>query len=137
MKKTLIVLLVLVTLIISACEGGTSGSVSGSSQSCSTDNNGGICQGHFKKLSGTFSEDIPITRSVDEIHVAVDTSVDSGTVRVYLVAPDGTKTEAIVKPNEPASVSGIAEESFDTFRVYFEAMDGQAEGVTYKLSFTY
>lgn len=138
MKKLLAAFLIfLLALSIAGCEGGTSGSVSGSSQSCSTDSSGGTCQGKFNKLSGTYSEDIPMSQTANAVQVDVTASVDEGSVRVYLVDPDGEQKSAIAKPNAPASVSGLADGFIDTFRVYFEAVDGSAKGVTYNLTFSY
>ena len=139
MKKLLpLFLILLLALSIAGCEGGTSGSVSGSSQSCSTDSSGGTCQGKFSKLSGTFSEDIPMSYAASAVQVEVTASVDEGSVRVYLIDPDGEHVgNKIAKPNAPVTVSGLAEGYTDTFRVYFEAVDGSAKGVRYNLTYAF
>ncbi len=59
----LIIFLVVILTSITACEGGISGSVIGSLQKCSSNIDGGHCEGGFKKLSGTISEDMSMTRT--------------------------------------------------------------------------
>jgi len=138
MRKILFVLLILlVVLSVVGCEGGISGSVSGSNQSCTADIQGGACHGGFKKLSGTISEDMPMTRAMSTVQVNVTASVEEGAVRVYLIAPDDNQTSAVAKPNAPVSISGFAEGYSDSFRVYFEAVDESAKGIKYDLNFTY
>ncbi len=138
MKKLPITLLIFfLAFLVFACEGGTSGSVSGSGQSCTSNGSGGVCEGSYAKLSGTYSEDIEVSGVTDEVLVDVTASVDEGSVRVYLVDPDGNKTGAVAKPGAPVSVSGSAEVSLDAFSVYFEAVDGKAAGVKYNIQYTY
>lgn len=121
------------------CEGGTSGSVSGHRISCSGNSlGGGTCQGSFKKLSGTFSEDVEVSRSaIHAVNAEVTASVEEGAVRVYLVAPDGTQTGAEMRPGSPVAISGPARGHTDEFRVYFEALEGSASGVSFEVSYSY
>jgi len=131
--------LVVLLAALVGCEGGTSGSVMGSRSSCTSGMRGGSCKGSFKKLSGTYSEDVETTRTGFQSVVAdVTVSVDDGAVRVYLKAPDGTETSAEARPGRPAAISGPADaSSYDGFRVYFEAVNDAAQGVSYTIEFTY
>ena len=131
--------LVILIAVLVGCEGGTSGSVMGSRSSCSSGIRGGSCKGSYRKLTGTYSEDVETTRTGFQSVVAdVTVSVDEGAVRVYLKAPDGTETSAEARPGSPAAISGPADaSSYDGFRVYFEALDGTAQGVSYTIEFTY
>jgi hypothetical protein len=140
MRKALLCLIA-IALILSAlgCDEGTSGSVTGQRISCSGNSlKGGTCKGRFKKLSGTFSEDIEVSRSaIHSVNAEVTASVEEGPVRVYLIAPDETETSAEARPGSPATVSGIARGHIDSFRVYFEALEGTASGVSFEISYTY
>ena len=123
---------------LSSCEGGISGSVMGSRQKCSSDIAGGHCEGSFKKLSGTISEDMSMTRTgFQTVKAEVWASVEEGALRVYLVDPEGVKTSQVVYPGQPATLVGEAEAYYDSFRVYFEALDGDAQGVEYVIDYTY
>jgi hypothetical protein len=139
MREKLLWLVVLVLVVsISACGDGTSGSVMGSRQSCSSGMGGGSCKGSYKKLSGTYSADVEMARTgFFSVKAEVSVSVDSGPLRVYLVAPDGTEASATVKPGSPGTVSGEAEVFHDSFRVYFEALEGEARGVEYSVTYEY
>ncbi len=139
MKEKLLWLAVLVLVVsISACGNGTSGSVMGSRQSCSSGMGGGSCKGSYKKLSGTYSADIGMARvGFFSVKADVSANVDSGPIRVYLVAPDGTEASATVRPGSPGTVSGEAEVFHDSFRVYFEALEGEAQGVKYSVTYEY
>jgi hypothetical protein len=140
MKKVLLCLMAAAMVIaILGCNEGTSGSVVGSRMSCSGGSlKGGSCKGGFKKPTGTDSADIEVARS--SIHSAmaeVTASVEEGPIRVYLVAPDGTETDTEVRPGSSATISGPARGHIDEFRVYFEALEGTASGVSFTVSYTY
>jgi len=138
-KAFLCLMAVVLVICVLGCSGGTSGSVSGKRMSCSGNSReGGSCQGGFKKLSGTYSADIEVSRSaIHSVNAEVTASVEDGPVRVYLVAPDGTETSAEVRPGSPATISGPAKGQIDEFRVYFEALEGTASGVSFTVSYTY
>ena len=138
-KAFLCLMAVVLVICVLGCSGGTSGSVSGKRMSCSGNSReGGSCQGGFKKLSGTYSADIEVSRSaIHSVNAEVTASVEDGPVRVYLVAPDGTETSAEVRPGSPATISGPAKGQIDKFRVYFEALEGTASGVSFTVSYTY
>ena len=78
-----------------------------------------------------------MSRTSVDPQVNVSVSVEKGAVKVYLIDSDGEHLSAIAKPNAPASVSGMAVGYTDSFRIYFEAMDGEAEGIKYDLTFGY
>ncbi len=123
---------------MTSCGGGISGSVMGSRQSCSSNLDGGRCQGGFKKLSGTISEDMSTARTgFSQVTAEVWASVEEGAVKVYLVDPDGIETSQIARPGKPVEISGGPEAYYDSFRVYFEALDGEALGIEYIVDYTY
>jgi len=131
-----ILFVVLVALVLAAaCEGGTSGSVSGSRQSCSTRGSAGQCSGSFKKLSGTYSLDVENERVVSKAEVEVLASVETGALKVYLKTPEDEINSIDVPAGGSATLSGVVKGEWDGFRVYFEAIEGQAEGVTYEIAY--
>jgi len=71
------------------------------------------------------------------VKAEVSASVDSGPIRVYLVAPDGTEASATVRPGSPGTVLGEAEVFHDNFRVYFEVLEGEAREVKYSVTYEY
>jgi hypothetical protein len=139
MREKLLWLAALALVVsISACGDGTSGSVMGSHQSCSAGMGGGSCEGSYRKLSGTYSADIGMARTgFLSVKAEVSVHVDSGPIRVYLVAPDGTEASVTVRPGSPGTVAGEARVSYDKFRVYFEALEGEARGVKYAVTYEY
>jgi hypothetical protein len=141
MMRKVFLCLMAVALVISAlgCSEGTSGSVVGKRMSCSGNSlKGGSCKGRFKKLSGTYTAHIEVSRStIHSVLAEVTADVEDGPIRVYLVAPDGTETSAEVRPGSPATISGPAEGYADKFRVYFEALEGTASGVSFTVNYTF
>ena len=139
MIRKVILGLTLAALLVAllGCEGGTSGSVTGSRNSSSSGMRGGSGKGSYKKLSGTYSQDIETVGTGQTVQAEVSVSVDKGPVRVYLKAPGGTETSAEARPGSPARLSGQAEVSFEVFRIYFQALEGAAEGVSYTVEYTY
>jgi hypothetical protein len=125
-----------VTLVLcAACEGGTRGSVSGSRQRCSSSFRKGQCSGSFKKLSGTYSLDVENDSVVSKVEVEVQASVQVGALKVYVKTPDDEIVSVDVPAGGSASLSGLAKGEWDGFRVYFEAVEGEAEGVTYEIAY--
>jgi hypothetical protein len=131
---TLLALLALLVLG-TACEGGTSGSVSGSRQRCSSSGKAGQCSGSFTKLSGTYSLDVENERVVSQAEVEVQAAVESGALRVYVKTPDDETQSVEVPAGGSATLRGLAKGEWDGFRVYFEAVEGEAEGVTYEIMY--
>jgi hypothetical protein len=134
MKKALWTL-VLVTLILAlvACEGGTSGSVVGSSESCSQRGDSGNCQGRYRTLRGSYGADIEHEgmSSFDTVKVQVEVTVESGNVNVSIETPDGEHSSVTAAPGAPGTLVGLAAGEMDGFEVRFEAVDGEASGVSY------
>ena len=130
-----LVLVVLVGAIL-ACEG-TSGSAIGGSQSCNRSGNTGTCAGTFSTLSGTFTKkfEAQYARTNDEVPVEISVTVEQGTVRVSVTAPDGTAASADSTPGSPANLSGISTGNNDEFPVTFEAVGGDATGVSYSINY--
>jgi hypothetical protein len=124
-------------LSIIACGSGTSGSVIGSSQSCQWGTNVGACEGSFDKLSGTYSVDIENDdiSTGDPIDVQVDITVGSGIVNVSVESPEGWKESVQAKPRFPGTLNGQAEGDFGTFEVTFEAVDGDAEDISWSITY--
>jgi hypothetical protein len=131
------VLLALLAVLVlgTACEGGTSGSVSGSRQRCSARGSSGQCSGSFKRLSGTYSLDIENERVVSSAEVEVQASVESGGLKVYVKTPEDGTNSVEVPAGGSATLRGVAKGEWDGFRVYFQAVEGEVEGVTYELSY--
>lgn len=138
MRKAIWMLLTLVmVLALVACEGGTSGSVVGSSSSCRQGGGSGTCQGRYRTLRGTYGEDIEdeSISSFDEVQVKVDVSVEAGSVRVSIETPDGERPSALAEPGQPATLVALASGEMDGLEVRFEAVDGEATGVSYTIQY--
>ncbi len=131
-------LLILSILIITACGDGIHGSVMGSRQKCSSNLNGGRCEGSFKKLSGTYSEDMSMTRSgFFQVEVKVSASVEEGEIRVFLVDSQGNETSSIATLGQPIEIQGNVEANYESFRVYFEALTDDVKDVAYTVDYVY
>jgi hypothetical protein len=122
-------------LLTTACEGGTRGSVTGSRQRCSSKGGEGECSGSFKKLSGTYSLDIENENVVSKAEIQVQASVQTGALKVYVKTPDDEINSVDVPVGEAATLRGTAKGEFDGFKVYFEAVEGEAEGVKYQIRY--
>ena len=130
--------LVLVVLLVAvlACES-SGGSAVGGSESCNRSGNTGTCEGTFSKLSGTYTKKIEAqyARTNDEVPVEISVTVEQGTVRVSVTAPDGTVASADSTSGSPASLSGTSTGNNDEFPVTFEAVGGDATGVSYSINY--
>jgi hypothetical protein len=139
MRRMLIPMGVLAVLaaVAIACGSGTSGSVLGSGETCYKTGSSGVCEGTYSKLSGTYGAEIEDDDAIagDEVAVTVEFSVETGTVRVSLKSPDGDVQSAEAGPGESATVAGVAEGTMDGFNVTFEAVGGEAGGVSYRISY--
>jgi len=122
-------------VLCAACEGGTSGSATGSRQRCSSSFRKGQCSGSFKKLSGTYSVDVENDSVVSKAEVEVQASVETGALKVYVKTPEDEINSVDIPAGGSATLSGMAKGEWDGFRVYFEAAEGGAEGVTYEISY--
>ncbi len=134
MKSKRIATLVLFVnlLVILACgSGGTSGSVSGSQINCASFN----CEGSYSKLKGTISEEFEKNTGDDDIPVGVTVSVESGTVKFWMEDSSKNQTAGTASLGTPGSIQGLAAVSFDEFKVYFEASDGEANGVNFTVNY--
>jgi hypothetical protein len=136
MRKGIWALLTLALIVVLvACEGGTSGSVIGSSSSCRQGGGGGTCEGRYRTLRGSYGEDIEdeSVDSGDSVQVKVDVSVESGRVSVSVETPDGERAGATAEPGQPASLIALAAGEWEGFEVRFEAVEGEAGGVSYTI----
>ena len=130
-----IVFLVLALTLLPACEGGTSGSVIGSSMSCSEKGNSGRCTGKYRTLRGTYTAGIE-NESIgtgDAVPVQVSVSVESGAVAVSVETVDGDRAGTTAQPGAPATLSAVAAGDWEEVEVRFEAVDGEANGVTFEI----
>jgi hypothetical protein len=128
---------VVLILSVLACEGGTSGSVMNSSETCRISGNRGECEGKFGILSGTFGKDIEdeSISSMDVIDVEARITVESGSVKVSVEGPSGEVSSVQVTPNQPATLVGVAEGDFESFEVTFEALEGEAVNIRYTIAY--
>lgn len=141
MKKVIpVILLILLSLNLMACTGeGVSGAAIGSSERSYHNPQGGNAEGSYKKIKGTYpaAYEISIVNN-DVIFVEITAAVETGALHVYLKGPDGAITEMTLAAGESGTISGAAEVSMnEEFRIYYEAVDGEAEGITYTMFYTY
>ena len=131
------ILFLLLTALLTSCAGGTSGSVLGSKESCFINAGSGICEGTFSTLKGTYGKDIEDEAifSGDAIDVEVQASVESGPVRISVESPSGEVTFIEISSGNSGSLIGVASGEFDGFEVVFEALEGEATGVTYQITY--
>ena len=139
-KLILLCLLIVLSLSLIACTGeGVSGAAIGHSGRSSHNPQGGKAEGSYNKIKGTYpaSYEISIVNN-DVIFVEITAAVETGALNVYLKGPDGEVTEMTLAAGESGTLSGAAEVSMnEEFRIYYEAVNGEAEGITYTMSYTY
>jgi len=131
------VLILLLTALLASCAGGTSGSVLGSRESCRINAGSGSCEGTFSTLKGTYGKDIDDEAifSGDAIDVEVQSSVESGPVRISVESPSGEVTFIEILSGNSGTLIGVASGEFDGFEVVFEALDGDATGIIYQITY--
>ncbi len=131
------VLILLLTALLASCAGGTSGSVLGSRESCRINAGSGSCEGTFSTLKGTYGKDIEDEAifSGDAIDVEVQSSVESGPVRISVESPSGEVTFIEILSGNSGTLIGVASGEFDGFEVVFEALDGEATGIIYQITY--
>lgn len=138
MRNSIVFLWLLVAgVVLTACAGGTSGSIVGGRESCRINGGVGYCEGRFNRLNGIYGKDIEddFIFGGDQVEVTVDASVESGSVRVSVEAPNGSVSSLDVTPDSPGTLVGIAEGQFDGFEVTFEAIGGEASGIEYRIDY--
>ena len=131
------VLILLLTALLASCAGGTSGSVLGSRESCRINAGSGSCEGTFSTLKGTYGKDIEDEAifSGDAIDVEVQSSVESGPVRISVESPSGEVTFIEILSGNTGTLIGVASGEFDGFEVVFEALEGEATGIIYQITY--
>ena len=129
--------ILLLTALLASCAGGTSGSVLGSRESCRIGAGSGSCEGTFSTLKGTYGKDIEDEAifSGDAIDVEVQTSVETGPVRISVESPSGEVTFIEISSGNSDTLIGVASGEFDGFEVVFEALEGEATGITYQITY--
>ena len=139
-KKITLVLILGMVLMLAACTGeGISGSASGHGQKHFANDSGGTVEGDFNRIKGTYSSEYEISIFNDDfVNVDITVSVETGRLRVYLKDEDGDISDLVLNPGETGRLTGKAEVWFDeSFNVYFEALDEEAEGITYSMVYTF
>jgi hypothetical protein len=129
--------ILLLTVLLTSCAGGTSGSVLGSRETCRISAGSGSCEGTFSTLKGTYGKDIEDEAifSGDAIDVEVHAAVENGPVRISVESPDGTVTFIEILTGNSGTLIGVASGEFDGFEVVFEALEGEAAGITYQITY--
>ena len=137
MHGRIVLVPVILMLILSALACESTGSTAGSHRACRSTVGSSQCEGGWKELSGTVIENIENDHisSFDTIPVEITVSVESGTVRVSCKDPDGETGSAQASPGSPATLSADCEGDFDELEVTFEALDGDATGVSYTINY--
>jgi len=132
-----IVCALILILTILACGTSTSGSVTGSSQSCQRVGTQGVCEGNFGKLKGTYGLDVEDDgiSSTDEIDVEATVNVGSGSIKISVTDPEGSTTSIQAAPGQPATLIGVAKGEFSAFKVTFQALEDEAKDVQYTISY--
>jgi hypothetical protein len=139
MVRKLLFIIIILILAVSACSGGTAGSVTGSRQSCQGGSGEVTCDGKINKLSGTYTLDLETSyfREGDAVLVEAYFTVESGQMRVSIEAPDGTLEETQAVPGEIAILFGLAtaESSFDenAVPITLQAVNGDVEGIVFEI----
>ncbi len=72
-----------------------------------------------------------------QVRVDVWVTVEEGALRVYLIDPEGIETGEIIRPGQATTISGDVEANYESFRVYFQALDEEAKGIEYVVDYTY
>jgi hypothetical protein len=139
MKHRIIIVLMITlsSIMLSACEGATSGSVRNSSQTCHNLGGFGDCEGRIGRLSGTYSIDVEDEgiSTGDEVVIQLTISVEEGSLQVSMLGPDGATTSAVVDPGVPANMTGSVQGDFDGFEIVFQAVGESSVGIDYSLRY--
>jgi hypothetical protein len=139
MVRKLLFIFIILIMAVSACSGGTAGSVTGSRQSCRGSGDEVTCEGGFNKLSGTYTLDVETSFFTEGETVLVEAyfTVESGQMKVSIEAPDGTLEETQAVPGEIAVLFGLAtaESSFDenAVPITLQAVNGDVEGIVFEI----
>ena len=141
MRKFIVLITVLILMLLPACsgQGGTSGSVHGSSGSYYVNDEGGHAEVHYEGIKGIYYEAYEISiKNDDVVAVELEASVEQGRVRVFLKGPQDEVSAVLIRPGQPGMLSGLAAVWADeTFHIYFEALDGEAGDISYTVQYTY
>jgi hypothetical protein len=130
---------VLLMIALAGCLGGGESvySVYNQFQSCSWTEGSGSCKGSLGRLSGAYPENIKndSLSNRDAVQVRAEVSVEQGKVNVSVESPEGEIASVAAGPGSPVMLEGLAEISFDEFNVTFEAVDGEARGISYTIEY--
>jgi hypothetical protein len=142
MHKKLLFVSIILILVLTACSGGTSGSVSGSQQNCREGGGEVICDGRINQLSGTYNFEVETGyfNEGDPVLVEAYFITTIGSMKVSVEAPDGSLTEAEVVPGEIGVLLGLGtvESAIDenAVPITLHAVDGDVEGITFEIYLT-
>ena len=138
MRRWILLVAVLVLGVLLACQSGTA---VGGRKNCSTHmtlgSGTGRCDGGWKKLSGTTTLEIENEDiwSLDQVPVNMQISVDSGVVQVSCSQSGGETMAVQARAGQPAVLTGTCEADAEEFDIAFEALDGEATGISYMIEY--
>lgn len=73
--------------------------------------------------------------SGDPVDVELTASVESGVAVISVEDPDGKMYSVEIEPGGLGMLVGVSSGEFDGFEINFQAVDGQAEGLSYELTY--
>jgi hypothetical protein len=121
-------------LAMVALAGCGAATVAGAQKTCLGEGSG-FCEGDYDTINGRHPERIETGSGDAAVDVHGEVSVLQGTVEVSFASLDGLTTSAEATPRHPAVLSGLADVTGDGFDVTFESIEGEARGVSYKISY--
>ncbi|MGD2148107.1 MAG: hypothetical protein PVH41_15560 [Anaerolineae bacterium] len=127
-------LLLVLLLVLAACEGGFT--ASGSSEKSSLTGRGGFVERSIRRANGAITEEIEVDGGGQLLDTQVTLEVEEGSFAIELLDAEGNVTLSLeATPGNPASGRGTMETSFGQaeYRVRAE----EARGVKYRLEFTF
>jgi hypothetical protein len=144
-KNAWVLILVIFLLISLACDAtsstnynGKSGSASVNDSSCTTISRSGECSGTLGNLTGTFYKNFSNKNFIfgQTVNVTANVTAGSGDVRVYVLDSKGKQTSVDIKSGESGVLEGQTSVSTQEFKVFFEAVNGKVDKVTYNIKYS-
>jgi hypothetical protein len=69
------------------------------------------------------------------VQVRVQVSVESGPLKVWVKSSEDETTSVDVAPGTTGTLTGVAVGRADEFDVKFQATEGEAEGISYEITY--
>ena len=140
MKILKILLLFILLITLAACENG--GYAKGEQTNASISDLEGTFEGKYSSVVGRYIrrfETLP-TFSGYEANVEITISIESGTMKVFIITPEETEISEIVIPNNPITLSGLSiiesGAEFYYIPIIFEAIgEEEVTGIQYTFSY--